>query len=186
MRMWMKLAELSNWSLQMLMRMLTCMAVFILACLHPKQWIEHSVHFFSQGDRRKINRQVRKGLGAILERGGLGGTRAVCFHSLLLQNPGTQHCMDAKQIHRWATWHFVIWGRLNFSCQVLQDLQQADSGTPSRQSCKNSWPRFFLIQVRNHFVSCWVLSRSFCWSRNNFGAPYPVSRTWRSDKMPSW
>ena len=76
------------------------MAVFILECLHPKQWIEHSVHFFSQGDRRKINRQVRKGLGAVLERGGLGGTRAVCFHSLLLQNPGTQHCMDAKQIHR--------------------------------------------------------------------------------------
>jgi len=31
-----------------------------------------------------------------------------------------------------------------------------------------------------------VLGREFFSPKNNFGAPYPVTRTWRSDKMPSW
>jgi len=31
-----------------------------------------------------------------------------------------------------------------------------------------------------------ILGREYFSSKNNFGAPYPVSRTWRSDKMPSW
>ena len=142
--------------------------------------------FQPECDRRKINRQVRKGMGAILERGVLGEPELCVFIvcSFKIQGHGALH--GCKTDTLLSNWHFVIWGRLNLSCQVLQDLQQADSVAPPWQSCKNSRPRLFLIQVRNHFVSYRVFSLSFGWSRNNFGAPYPVSRTWRSDKMPSW
>ena len=100
--------------------------------------------------------------------------------------------------------------------QVLQNLQQAGGITASFTSYKSSWPRVFFIKVRKtttfngivqslqklirfghrwqHFVSVrfcdetdlFRLPRYHSISRNNYGAPYPVSRTWRSEKMPSW
>ena len=128
-----------------------------------------------------------QGLGAILERLALGDPEP-CVFIACSRDP--VHCTDPNRYTVEQTDTLLF--EAKFVMQVLQDLQQADSVAPPWQSCENSRTGLFLIQVS--FVSIRFLHGTLMLcplsitllSRNNFGAPYPVSRTWRSDKMPSW